>query len=842
MNVTTQGIGHKVMSVLMALVLAIGLAPMVPAGTAWAVTDATAWQDAVVKYTVEADEDDAYVVDYADGKTDFGVVSFTPVGYDEALPTTDYDVEYYKADKTTLMGEDDTFDAGQTYWIAIKTKGDSVEKFGNSTHWQEFSIGAKPASSLENAEIYVVNPEDPSDLSQTDVVYNGTQFTFDPEWDGGEWGTTVLGLKIGDKALTHGKDYTVKTIPGDVKIKDAGTYTVEFKGNAAAGYTGTHNINLTVKPLDLSTVTVTAKDLQYTGGTLTADLDVEGLSAESVKSELTTKVTSYSIPGTTGDAPTTIQEKGTYGVSVTPVDNNKNITSSATASFDVVGALVTDFKYDGEPFSDTVLTFDNSVKDSAFDIEKIVVMNGSEKLDPEKGDYEVIVTKDGKEVTEWTEPGNYVATVKVAVDDEYTLGGTATQEFKVYDGEIDVLNKAKIYVLVDGKNVPAVGNAGDGIHVTYTGEAHDVVVVVKDAEGNVLEQGVDYNVKITNSAAVEASVLEPGSYQVQITDGNYDVVSTGYFEINVDKIKITGVQGDLVSFSEDVEALPYTGEAVVPGVQYTTGEKDADGNLIWTDLDSSLYTLTYTNQKSESIEECVEPGYYRAYVELTKDAQKYYEFVDDTDATTSFRFQIAETVAFTDVKTTDWFANVVYQAASLKYMNGFEGTSLFLPNADITRAEMAQVIFNMVGATPGSDTEAGFDDMTNDYDWAVNAVNWATKAGVITGYGPDFTSFGPGDTATREQVATILYRYAQVTGQDVAVEDADAALTEYNDGAQVSDWAKEAVAWAVEQGIMGVDVDVLNPQGNVLRAEVAAMSVRTQPEPFDKDVDIDIKA
>ena len=110
--------------------------------------------------------------------------------------------------------------------------------------------------------------------------------------------------------------------------------------------------------------------------------------------------------------------------------------------------------------------------------------------------------------------------------------------------------------------------------------------------------------------------------------------------------------------------------------------------------------------------------------------------------------------------------------------------------------------------------------------WFAQPVAWATEAGVVTGMG-DTGTFAPYENATREQVATMFDRYAAAQGMDVT---GSAVLSGYADGAQVSAWAAEAVAWAVEAGVFGQGTDELRPSDPISRAEVAAMAVRMQPE------------
>lgn len=103
----------------------------------------------------------------------------------------------------------------------------------------------------------------------------------------------------------------------------------------------------------------------------------------------------------------------------------------------------------------------------------------------------------------------------------------------------------------------------------------------------------------------------------------------------------------------------------------------------------------------------------------------------------------------------------------------------------------------------------------------------------MTGYDDD--TFGPEDQVTREQFATMLYRYAKMSGTDVSA-NVDAELAKYADGNAVAGFAREAIAWASEDGIMkGYEgSDVLAPQDNVTRAQVAKMAVVYQPAKLTK--------
>ena len=110
-----------------------------------------------------------------------------------------------------------------------------------------------------------------------------------------------------------------------------------------------------------------------------------------------------------------------------------------------------------------------------------------------------------------------------------------------------------------------------------------------------------------------------------------------------------------------------------------------------------------------------------------------------------------------------------------------------------------------------------------DGSWYADAVTWAQASGIVTGY--DETTFGPNDSITREQLATILYRYAQARGQGFA--GMWYFPLDFRDASEVSDWADEAVHWMTMKGILtGTDDGRLAPKDSADRAQIAAMFPR----------------
>lgn len=170
---------------------------------------------------------------------------------------------------------------------------------------------------------------------------------------------------------------------------------------------------------------------------------------------------------------------------------------------------------------------------------------------------------------------------------------------------------------------------------------------------------------------------------------------------------------------------------------------------------------------------------------------------------------------FTDVSTSDWF----YSDVMFVYENGlFSGTDSrsFSPNASMTRAMLVTVLYRLEGEPVGTGSSSFSDVSSGSY--YEKAVAWAAANGIVTGTGS--TSFSPDAKVTREQLAAILYRYAQYKKLDT---DAGAKLDSFSDAGNVSGYASEALSWAVSEGLINGASGRLMPKGDATRAQVAAI-------------------
>lgn len=170
---------------------------------------------------------------------------------------------------------------------------------------------------------------------------------------------------------------------------------------------------------------------------------------------------------------------------------------------------------------------------------------------------------------------------------------------------------------------------------------------------------------------------------------------------------------------------------------------------------------------------------------------------------------------FTDVSTSDWF----YDDVAFVYKNGlFSGTDSrsFSPNASMTRAMLVTVLYRLEGE-PTVTGRSSFTDVRSGAYYEKSVI-WAAANGIVTG--TDSTSFSPDAKVTREQLAAILYRYAQYRKLDT---DASAKLNSFTDADSVSAYASEALGWAVSEGLINGASGKLMPKGDATRAQVAAI-------------------
>ena len=463
-----------------------------------------------------------------------------------------------------------------------------------------------------------------------------------------------------------------------------------------------------------------------------------------------------------------------------------------------------------------------------------------------------------QQVDKITEAGDYVATL---TGNGKTCFGTATTNVHV-----DAVSLADAAVTVNADNLVYNGKEQTpGVKVTL-GEGDDAIT---------LQQGTDYTVEYVN--AVDATDSESKA-TVRVTGcGLYEGTVDQAFEIAQAPLTVTVANAEKTFGDDDptfgissAEGLVGGDSVVAASFTRVKGEsagayaiactdiaiKDKSNKRLVTDNYKVTYkdgSLTITGEaavdiSSAEVAAIADQTFYGSAVRpavTVKVGGK--ELAEGTDYTVSYanndkvgkatatvtgvgsyagaktvEFNVVKLVQFPDVHSTDWFNDSVVSAVRAGYMNGYaDGT--FGPNDTLTRGQAACVLANMAGADGSVAYTGQFADVEGSEYYAAN-VAWAKRTGVMSGYAGT-SNFGPVDNLTREQMACTLYNFAKyIDGKDVSVADVSATLAKYSDGNGVDSWAAEAVAWAVENGIMG-NGGFINATGEITRAEMAAMAV-----------------
>ena len=282
---------------------------------------------------------------------------------------------------------------------------------------------------------------------------------------------------------------------------------------------------------------------------------------------------------------------------------------------------------------------------------------------------------------------------------------------------------------------------------------------------------------------------------------------------------------DNVTFTAVWEANSTGGGTVVKRYDVTLADTD-NGTITATHKrasKNSTVTITATPDEGYVVDAVTVTEKDGDKVEVTKkDDNKYTFKMPASDVTVKATFKVAPTepeqpsgLPFTDVAKDAWYFPAVEYVFNNGLMNGTTATT-FAPNVELNRAMMAAVLYNMEGG-PACDKNGLFSDVA-DGKWYTDAVNWAASNNIVSGM-PDGT-YAPDQALTREQMASILYRYAEYKGIDVS---ARADLSTFTDGTTVSPWAQDVVQWAVAEKLMSGNGNELQPKGTASRAQVATV-------------------
>ena len=530
--------------------------------------------------------------------------------------------------------------------------------------------------------------------------------------------------------------------------------------------------SLHAKELETSTNTTKNSD-----GTVTVtDTVKETLNTKSIdgatietKTDSTRAETTGSRKNADGSVTDTVKVESTETVKETATDANGKKTVTETETKQNYSTSVTTVKNsDGSKNEKTESSFTETVT------EKITDATGRVKESVKETSTEIVTnmtTSAGGSAT-----GTSTSTITVKDENGKILSTAVTEaEIKVAADErgVTTTETAAITTTTD-----AAGNETVEKTVTTENKTPDgsTGTVVKDENGNILSQEITISQKEAEAARDEG---RPAQSPLLITPVPEEKVnSTPPVQINL------------------------------PTLLY---DKDRDGKVSAVEMPKVEIGVTYTG-----------PG----VIAMIKDRlgkwlpiKECYEGSIIVPVIGSGEIVIADnTKTFSDVKTGSWCNEYVTFVTAREIFNG-TGDGKFSPDASMSRAMLAQVLYNFArGAEAGNG--AVFSDVKAD-SWYNDAVGWAYENNIVTGYGE---TFGVTNSISRQDLATILYRYAKAMGYDVSTS---ASIAGFRDAGNVAAYAKEAMEWAVGTDLIGGMPDgTLSPKGSATRAQVAAIMTR----------------
>ena len=356
----------------------------------------------------------------------------------------------------------------------------------------------------------------------------------------------------------------------------------------------------------------------------------------------------------------------------------------------------------------------------------------------------------------------------------------------VYEIATDIDGSGRLTITGEDGNVTDVAEEGEEIRITASPSNNyrlgDLYVTYTDSDDE--DQVIYPEVEYKNNGNVDYYWFEMPEYDVEI----YADFGEGDYVAWIDR---SDMKNGTIRVSPNVADEDDTVSIyVTPDTGYQLDElivEDEDGHDVTT---SSLASGT-----------------------------RYTFRMPDSDVTVTATFKSRNyTSNFTDVPRYEWYYEAVSYVASEGLMNGVS-TTQFNPNGTASRAQIVTILWRLAGE-PSALTGAFTDVPAGQY--YSTAVAWASRQGIVTGVGNN--RFEPNSNITREQLAVILYRYAQDAGYTTS---ASANITGYYDYARVNSYARTAMSWAVGAGLItGTSTTTLSPQDTATRAQVATILMR----------------
>ncbi len=365
---------------------------------------------------------------------------------------------------------------------------------------------------------------------------------------------------------------------------------------------------------------------------------------------------------------------------------------------------------------------------------------------------------------------------------------------------------------------------GNDIYTTYTQNGSDITLYIVSKNTPLNEQK---SIVIGNVMSDDSFTIESAS-SLKLLDKDFN--KTQYDTVRISGKSQSSSSGSHSSSSSkkydvDISNVIKNGSITVSSDSSRKGEtititvKPQNGY--------ELYSITALDEQDKELKLTEKQNNQYTFVMPSSDVFIKAEFTqtvsqtpptntnNSTNNNTSFENIV---LPFTDVNAYDWYYNSVKYVYANNMMSGTD-TTIFSPNITTTRAMIVTILHRLDGKPAA--TASNFMDVEQN-QYYTNAVAWASANGIVSGYGNG--NFGPNDTITREQMAAILYRYAQYKGYDTTQKN---NLSNYIDAKDINAYAVEALQWANQVGIItGVTDTTLVPNGSATRAQVSSILMR----------------
>jgi len=365
---------------------------------------------------------------------------------------------------------------------------------------------------------------------------------------------------------------------------------------------------------------------------------------------------------------------------------------------------------------------------------------------------------------------------------------------------------------------------GNDIYTTYTQNGSDITLYIVSKNTPLNEQK---SIVIGNVMSDDSFTIESAS-SLKLLDKDFN--KTQYDTVRISGKSQSSSSGSHSSSSSKKYDVDIS-NAIKNGSITVSSNSSRKGETITITVKPQngyeLYSITALDEQDKELKLTEKQNNQYTFVMPSSDVFIKAEFTqtvsqtpptntnNSTNNNTSFENIV---LPFTDVNAYDWYYNSVKYVYANNMMSGTD-TTIFSPNITTTRAMIVTILHRLDGKPAA--TASNFMDVEQN-QYYTNAVAWASANGIVSGYGNG--NFGPNDTITREQMAAILYRYAQYKGYDTTQKN---NLSNYIDAKDINAYAVEALQWANQVGIItGVTDTTLVPNGSATRAQVSSILMR----------------